>query len=108
MYSSSISKDINSGWSTSPGWESSGRRISVVKRSSSVSGAFKGEAVDVTGCDILRNGSCSALENGLYLRQPENIDDCPHYLKEAGTTRRHLFFVASKGCWQVRGHPESS
>lgn len=64
---------------------------------------FKGEGVNISGCASLRNGSCSAAEDGLYLRQQENIDGQCHYIKEDPREgkRRHLFWEVGKGCWQV-------
>lgn len=102
VYSTSSSKDLcSSMWTTSPGWESSRRCISV-SRAMRTHG-YKGEGVVIEGCGSLRNGSCTEAEDGLYIRQIDDINGQPHYIKQGpnGKDRRHLFWETSKGCWQV-------
>jgi hypothetical protein len=102
VYSTSSSSDLcahTTQWVTSPGWKSSRRQI-LVARIKAMAG-FRGEGVSIQGCGQLRNGSCTAQEDGLYLRQAEGIDGQAHYVKESSQGRRHLFWDRSKGGWQV-------
>ena len=50
-------------------------------------------------------GSCSELENGVYLAQPEadNINNKVHYIKQADGMTRHLFYDphVNSGAWAV-------
>lgn len=102
----SATSDIHSEFTINSGDTRSANTIVITAVTSTDPFAYANEAIEITGCDLLQPGSsCSATENGIYLRcEPqENLNGKPLYLKrslisESEHDMRYVY-MTKNGSW---------
>ena len=96
VYSSSDGPQIDSVWTTIPLYQPDNSFKLRPVKGAEAKAAHRGEGIHVSG-------SREPDENGLYLRQPpyDNIGGEPHYIKQKGGTRKHLFWDNPDNQWVI-------